>query len=97
MQAWLNAGGGVDGVEIITVSTSANSAASNWPPSHWLEREEWTAPVIADDSDSSTFFAYGGQAIPYWVFIDGEGNVVRRNSGRMEIADLDAAMQQLSR
>lgn len=95
VQAWLNAGGGAGGVEIITVSTSANSAASNWPPSQWLEREQWKPPVIADDSDSSTFFAYGGQVIPYWVFIDGDGNVVRRNSGRMEIAALDAAMQQL--
>lgn len=96
VQAWLDAGGGVDGVEIISVSTSANSAASNWPPSEWLDRENWGPPVIADDSDSSTFFAYGGQAIPYWVFVDGDGNVTRRNSGRMEIAGIEAAMQEIS-
>lgn len=94
VKAWMDAGGG-SGVEIIAVSTAANSAAGNWPPSEWLEREEWTAPVIADDSDSSTLAAYGGQAIPYWVFVDSDGNVVRRNSGRMEIAALDAVTQQL--
>ncbi len=96
VQAWLDAGGGVEGVEIITVSTSANSSASNWPPSEWLSREGWSAPVIADDSDSSTFFAYGGQAIPFWVFVDSDGTVVRRNSGRMQVAAIEAAMEEIA-
>jgi thiol-disulfide isomerase/thioredoxin len=96
VQAWLDAGGGVDGVEIITVSTVANSAASNWPPSSWLEGEGWEPAVIADDSDSSVFTAFGGQAIPYWVFVDGDGNVAQRVSGRMQIPAIEAAMQAIA-
>jgi len=92
VQGWLNAGGGVAGVEIITVSTSADSAAGNWPPSKWLEREGWEQSVIADDSDNTVFVAYGGQVIPYWVFVDGDGAVTRRNAGRMDLGALQAAM-----
>lgn len=94
VQAWLNSGGGVPAVDIVTVSTSANSAASNWPPSEWLERENWQAPVIADDSDNSVFVALGGQVIPYWVFVDGDGKVTRRNPGRMDLDGIQAAMQE---
>ncbi len=96
VQAWLDAGGGVNGVEIITVSTVANSAASNWPPSSWLEGEGWEPDVIADDSDSSVFTAFGGQTIPYWVFVGGDGNVTQRTSGRMQIPAIEAAMQAIA-
>ncbi len=96
VQAWLDAGGGVAGVDIVTVSTVANSAASNWPPSSWLEGEGWEPDVIADDSDSSVFSAFGGQAIPYWVFVDGDGNVLQRTSGRMQIPAIEAAMQAIA-
>lgn len=95
VQAWLDSTGGVDGVDLISVSTSANSAASNWPPSEWLSGEGWQVPVIADDTDSSTFRAYGGSAIPYWVFVDADGTVTRRNIGRMDMAGVEAAMLDL--
>lgn len=97
VRAWLNSTGGVPGVELVTVSTAANSAARNWPPSEWLEGAGWEVPVIADDTDSSTFAAFGGSAIPYWVFVDANGTVTRRNVGRMAIAGVEAAMQDLVR
>ncbi len=92
VQAWLDETGGVAGVELITVSTSAAQVGGNWPPSEWLEREGWTSPVIADDEDLSAFFAYGGSVIPYWVFVDGEGNVTRRWAGRLETELIEVAM-----
>lgn len=96
VQAWLDAGGGIDGVDIVTVSTAANSAAGNWPPSSWLAGEGWEPVVIADDSDSSVFVAFGGQRIPYWVFVDGDGNVAQRTSGRMQIPAIEAAVQAIA-
>ena len=51
--------GGVPGVDLVSVTTSANSGQPNWPPSEWLDRENWTSPNIRDDSDSSLFQAYG--------------------------------------
>lgn len=92
VKSWLDATGGVDGVDLVTVSTAANSAAGNWPPSTWLEGEGWDRPIIADDEDSSAFRAFGGSQIPFWVFVDADGNVTRRNVGRMAIAGVEAAM-----
>lgn len=96
VQAWLDATGGVPGVEMVSVTTSASSGQPNWPPSEWLDREGWTTPNIRDDSDSSAFVAYGGRSFPYWVFLDGEGTTVHRQAGRMEIAQLEAIMQSLA-
>ncbi len=92
VKSWLDTTGGVDGVDLITVSTAANSAASNWPPSSWLEAEGWELPIVADDQESSAFRAFGGSQIPFWVFIDADGNVTRRNVGRMQVAGVEAAM-----
>ena len=92
VQSWLNETGGVAGVEVIAVSTSAREISGNWPPSEWFARENWTSPVIADDEELSVFFGYGGTVIPYWVFVDAEGNVTRRISGRLDVSLLELAM-----
>lgn len=92
VQAWLDETGGVDGVSILSVSTSAAEVGGNWPPSAWLAGEGWTSPVIADDKELSAFFAYGGSVIPYWVFVDADGNVTRRYPGRLDVSLLELAM-----
>lgn len=92
VQAWLDGGGGVEGVEVISVTTSMNSAQPNYPPSEWLDREEWTSPVIRDDSDSTVLASYGAGGFPYWVFVDADGNVTRRSAGELDIPTLEAFM-----
>ena len=94
VQAWLDSGGGVEGVDIVSVATSMNSAQPNFPPSTWLDREGWTVPVIADDSDLSALRSFGSGGFPYWVFLDGDGNVVRRSSGELEIGTLQGFLQE---
>jgi thiol-disulfide isomerase/thioredoxin len=96
VQAWLDGGGGVEGVEIMSVSTSMNSGQENYPPSEWLEREGWTPPVIRDDTATSALTAYGSGGFPYWVFVDGEGNVVRRSGGELDVAVLEGYMQEIA-
>lgn len=96
VQAWLDGGGGVEGVELFSVTTSMNSAQANWPPSEWLDREGWTVPVIRDNSDGDALSAFGGNAFPYYVFVDAEGNVSNRASGELDIAVLAAYMQQIA-
>lgn len=96
VQAWLDSGGGVPGIEMVSVTTSANSGQPNWPPSSWLERESWTTPNIRDDSDSSLFQAYGGRSFPYWVFLNGDGSVAHRQAGRVGTAQLQIIMEGLS-
>lgn len=96
VQSWLDATGGVPGVELMSVTTSANSGQANWPPSSWMEREGWTPPNIRDDSDSSVLRAYGGSSFPYWVFLNSDGTVALRTAGETEIATLQAIMESLN-
>lgn len=95
VQQWLDSGGGVDGVEIISVTSAASSGQGNWPPSEWIEREGWTSPNIRDDQDSSAFRAYGGSPFPYWVFLNGDGTVALRMAGQTSIETLQLAMESL--
>ncbi|CAN5319516.1 hypothetical protein BH24ACT7_BH24ACT7_01910 [soil metagenome] len=96
VQAWLDAGGGVEGVEIVSVLTSMNSSQPNYPPSEWMEREGWTSPMIRDGDGNEVLAAYGAGGFPYYVFADGDGNVVRRSSGELDIATLEAYMQEIA-
>lgn len=96
VQAWLDATGGVDGVDLYSVATAMNEARPNYPPSAWLEREGWAVPVIRDDSASSAYVAYGAGGFPYWVFVDREGRVVLRSSGEIPIDGLQAILESLA-
>jgi thiol-disulfide isomerase/thioredoxin len=74
-------------VEMITVSTSVNPSAPNYPPSTWLADANWPTPVIADDAQNSAATAYGITGFPYLVFVDAQGRVVYRASGEMTVAE----------
>jgi len=89
VQQWLDAGGGVDGVEIVSVSTSVNSARENFPPSRWLDNAGWTPEVLKDDTDSSAHVAFGAGGFPYWVFLNADGTVAARSAGQLDIATLE--------
>ena len=95
VQAWLDSGGGVDGVDIMSVTTSSSSGQPNWPPSEWIAAEGWTSPNVRDDSDNTVLEAFGGSAFPYWVFLNGDGTVAFRQSGQTDIATLEAIMTSL--
>ncbi|MGN6693113.1 MAG: TlpA family protein disulfide reductase [Aquihabitans sp.] len=81
-----------DDVELLTVSTSVKPGADNYPPQEWLEGEGWSAPVLADDEDSSVAQAYGLSAFPYFVVVDEDGKVVERASGELTTDQFDAAV-----
>ena len=96
VQAWLDSGGGVDGVEIVSVATSINSARPNYPPSAWLNREGWAPDILVDDTDNSALRSYGAGGFPYWVFLNSDGTVAARSSGELDIGTLEQFMQSLS-
>ena len=96
VQAWLDETGGVEGVDIYSVSTSMNSGQPNFPASDWLDREAWTPPLIRDDSDNTVLIAHGRGGFPFWVFVDANGKVALRVSGETQIAELESIMQALA-
>ena len=70
-------------VDLYSVATSMNSGQPNYPPSEWLEGENWTVPVIRDDQDNTVLINYGAGGFPYWVFTNSDGTVAIRTSGQL--------------
>ena len=80
---WLKSNSLPNGVDLYTVSTGVTSKRPNYPPSTWLDRENWTAKTLADSEGQEAASAYGLTAFPYFVAVDGAGKVVARTSGEI--------------
>jgi thiol-disulfide isomerase/thioredoxin len=94
VQQWVDDGGLPAGVDLVTVSTSADPRRPNHPPGEWLASEGWTAPVLVDGDDSAADAA-GLTAFPFFVGVDAAGNVVGRTSGQLSPDQLSAAVADL--
>lgn len=79
-----------DTATLFTVSTGVAEERGNYPPQRWLKEAGWTAPVLADSSDSTAAAAYGLSSFPYFVAVDAEGKVVARTSGELTTDQFDA-------
>lgn len=87
----LHSRGGIpDDVELIGISTAADAAAPNFPPSDWLVDEGWLWPTMADDVNSTAFVVNGGRGFPYMLLLDEEGAVLARISGEHSADDIGA-------
>ena len=91
VQEWLDGGATHGHLDLISVVTGTDSTQPNYPPSEWLSRESWTAPVILDDESSSAGTAAGLTGYPFFVFVDGDGTVSARASGELSIETIEAA------
>jgi hypothetical protein len=85
-----------DGVRLVGLSTSIDPARPNYPPSSWLENEGWTVPTMVDDGTSRALAGLGLTSFPGFVFIDGDGQVVQRHSGRLSADEFDQAVRSLA-
>jgi len=54
-----------DTIEVTAVSTGVDKTRGNYPPASWLEKEQWTDPVMADDKDGKAGQAFGIGGFPY--------------------------------
>ena len=72
-------------VEVIAVATSISRTRVNFPPSDWLDRENWPVPVVLDSSSSEVGRAFGVSAFPIWAMVDADGNLVTRISGAGQV------------
>jgi cytochrome c biogenesis protein CcmG/thiol:disulfide interchange protein DsbE len=90
INAWKDAGGVPEGLEVVGISTAAAAEADNYPPSKWIDEMEWTWPVMADSEAQDAAIALGVSGYPTMVILDGDGTVLARASGEMGMEDLDA-------
>lgn len=93
---WETGGGVPEGVAVIGVATGTTADRPNYPPSEWLEREQFPFPVLVDSVDSDAAEAFGLRSYPYFVALDSNGRVVARASGSVDpttltdtLADID--------
>lgn len=96
VQAWIDANGVPAGVDFVSVATSIDEIRPNYPPDAWLRREGWTQRVVVDSATSSIASAYGLNAFPYYVLVDGSGTVVRRISGGVSADAVGAMLEALA-
>ena len=96
IQAWVDAGGKPADVDIVTVSTGIDATLPNYPPEAWFAREGWTAPVIVDPTNTVAA-AYGLASYPYFVILDGAGNVYARLSGEIPTDQLERVLATVPR
>lgn len=92
---WADNGGLPEGVELIGVATGIDRNRPNFPPQDWFENEGWPGSNVVD-GDNSVARTYGLSNYPYWVLVDGEGNVVQRWSGETTPQQLDERIGQLA-
>ena len=95
VQRWLNETGGVEGVDLYSVTTAVDNKRTNYPPSSWLEDEGWTVPIIRDDVRSSVLTAHGSGGFPFWVFTNSDGTVALRIAGNIPTDNLESIMSGL--
>ncbi len=96
LQSWINANGIPAGVELVSVATSNSEIRPNYPPSAWLEREGWTQPILVDDEAGRIAQAYGLTSFPYYVAVNGAGEVQGRLAGEQPPSNVGAIMAALA-
>ncbi len=96
VEAWLDGGGLPEGTDLIGVSTGVDRARANYPPQAWLEAEGWSAPLLVDSEDGAVAGAFGLSAFPFWVILDGDGMVVARVAGGVDLAAVGQALESLA-
>jgi thiol-disulfide isomerase/thioredoxin len=92
---WFAENGVPEDVDVYAVATGTTEDRPNYPPSRWLDREEWDRPTLADSEDGMAANAFGLSAFPFYVALDGDHQVVARGSGELSTEQweslLDAA------
>ncbi|MBT8192805.1 MAG: TlpA family protein disulfide reductase [Acidimicrobiia bacterium] len=82
---WLENNELPDNVELIAVATSIDRLAVNFPPSEWLEREGFPAPVILDSAAAEAYLAYGAGGFPFWAMVGPDGTLLARATGAGQV------------
>lgn len=94
LNEWRDAGDVPEWLDVIGVGSAVNPDAQHFPAGLWLQRMDWTWPVLADvdfttDYANSATRALGSGGYPGFVLIDGNGVVVWKHNGAVGIDSLN--------
>ena len=85
---WKEQGLVPDNLRVVGITTASRNDQANWPPSEWIETMKWPFEVMVDSETQQMAAAYGVDGFPFMVILDAQGNVAKRFSGEVEVADL---------
>ena len=85
---WKERGLVPDNLRVVGITTGSRNDQANWPPSEWINTMKWPFEVMADSDTQQAAAAYGVDGFPFMVLLDAQGNVAKRFSGEVEVADL---------
>ncbi|NLA35023.1 MAG: TlpA family protein disulfide reductase [Actinobacteria bacterium] len=77
-------------VKIFGVSTHVDEARGNFPPASWLDKENWTFPVLLDNRTRDAAAALGISGYPGLIAVNADGVVVDRASGEQTLEKLQS-------
>jgi thiol-disulfide isomerase/thioredoxin len=97
LASWLADHGAPEHVDLYGVATGTSPNRPNYPPSAWLQREDFSVPVLADDAEGSAGEAFGLSAFPYFVAVDAQHRVVARASGELTVDEWEGLIEQAAR
>ncbi len=72
-----------DGVRLIGVATATRDTEANYPPSAWLDSEDWPFDVLVDSKDFEAAAAYGVNSFPAFAVVGPDGALLARGSGEL--------------
>lgn len=76
-------------VQLVPISTSVDEGAPNHPPSRWLINESWPVPVLRDSQSNNLARGFGLSGFPFYVVVNGDGEIVARRSGAVSTSQWD--------
>ncbi len=82
-----------EGVRIMAVPTATDQSQGNYPPSAWLDAEDWPFGVMVDSPANQVGEAYGVVAYPAFVAVGPDGQVKARASGELPPAAMDQLVE----
>ena len=80
-------------ISIETITTSIDPERGN-PLDPYLEERQFPFSVIVDE-DSALAARLGVNAFPFWVITDGDGTVLLRSAGYLDVVQLDNLLESL--
>lgn len=80
-------------LDVVGVSTAADSTRDNYPPSEWTQEVNWPWPMMADDDVLSAIAVFGGSSFPFAVMVGADGTVLGRKAGASDAAGLMAFIE----
>lgn len=90
IQNWVNSGGVPEGVDLYAATIFTDARRAEFPPQAWLEREGWTVPTVMDNQAGDIALGFGVTGTPTYIVLDGENRNLRRLSGEIGLAGLNA-------